>query len=121
MSPRNWKYRLEDILEAIANAQAYIQDIRFDQFTGDKKTIRAVAYEISIIGEAVRHIPAEVCERHPNLPWKKMQAMRNIVIHEYFRVDTGILWQTVKQDFPILASQLREMLVEEQDSNAFDM
>jgi len=110
MSPRDWQYRVEDLLEAIENAQAYVEGMAFEQFAADKKTIRAAAYELGVIGEAVRHLPAEVRERHPGLPWGKMQALRNVVIHEYFRVDIGILWQTIKHDLPPLAPLLRKML-----------
>jgi uncharacterized protein with HEPN domain len=115
MFPRNWKYRVEDILEAIGNTRAYAAGMTCEQFAADKKTIRAAAYEIGVIGEAVRHIPAEVRERHPELPWDKMQAMRNIVVHEYFRIDLNILWETVQRDLPPLVPRLREMLEGEPD------
>jgi uncharacterized protein with HEPN domain len=110
MSPREYKYRVEDILEAISNARAYVEGMVFEEFAGDKKTIHAAAYELGVIGEAVRHIPAEVRERYPRLPWGKMQAIRNVVVHEYFRVDVGILWQTIQHDLPALVPLLRDML-----------
>jgi uncharacterized protein with HEPN domain len=110
VSPRDWRYRVEDILEAIANAQAYVTGTTFEQFTADTKTVRAAAYEIGVIGEAVGHIPEEVRQRHPEVPWRKMQAMRNIVVHEYFRVDTSILWQTVQQDLPPLVPLLHAVV-----------
>jgi len=102
--------RVEDILEAIANAQAYIAGMRYEDFTDDLKTIRAVAYEIGTIGEAAAQMPESVTQRWPSLPWDKMRAMRNIVFHEYFRVDTAILWQTVTSNFPPLVPLLRAML-----------
>ena len=115
MSPRAWTHRIEDILEAVANAQTYVEGLSFELFAADRKTVRAVAYEIGVIGEATRHIPVEVRERHPRLPWGKMQSIRNIVVHEYFRVDIGILWETVKHDLPPLVPLLREMLASEHD------
>jgi uncharacterized protein with HEPN domain len=110
VSPRDWRYRVEDMLEAVANAQAYVKGMAFEQFATDRKTVRAAAYEIGVIGEAVGHIPAEVRQRHPEVPWSKMQAMRNIVVHEYFRVDTSILWQTIQHDLPPLVPLLQAVI-----------
>jgi uncharacterized protein with HEPN domain len=110
MSPRDWQYRVEDLLEAIASAQAYIEGMTFQRFSADRKTIRAAAYELAVIGEAVRNLPAELRDSHSEIPWGRMQAFRNVLIHEYFRVDIGILWQTIKHDLPPLEPLLRRML-----------
>ena len=112
MSPRDWRYRVEDLLEAISNAQAYVEGMTLEQFTVDKKTVRATAYEVGVIGEAAGSIPADVRDAHPELPWSRMRAMRSIVVHEYFRVDVGILWETVQQDLPALVPLLQAMLEE---------
>ena len=110
MSPRDWRLRLGDILEAIRNTQAYVRGMTFPDFAADLKTIRAAAYEIGIIGEAASRIPAEVRTRHPKVPWDKMQAVRNVIVHEYFRLDVAILWQTVTQNLPPLIPLLEELL-----------
>jgi uncharacterized protein with HEPN domain len=110
MSPRDWRLRLEDILEAILNTQAYVRGMTFPDFAADLKTIRAAAYEIGIIGEAAGRIPPEVRTRHPEVPWDKMQAVRNVIVHEYFRLDVAILWQTVTQNLPPLIPLLKELL-----------
>ncbi len=114
MSTRDWRVRLEDILEAIGNLQTYIQGMAFEEFAADIKTVRASAYEVGIIGEATRHIPDEVRTRYPQVPWDKMQAIRNVVVHEYFRVDVAILWQTITQNLPPLVPVLQEILRREQ-------
>jgi uncharacterized protein with HEPN domain len=110
MSPRDWRLRLEDILEAIHNTQAYVRGMAYPDFAVDLKTIRAAAYEIGIIGEAASRIPSEVRARHPEVPWDKMQAVRNVIVHEYFRLDVAILWQTVTQNLPPLIPLLEELL-----------
>lgn len=84
MCPRDWRVRLEDILEAVHNLQTYIQGMSFEDFAADRKTMSAAAYEIGIIGEAARHVPDEIRERYPQIPWHKMRAIRNVVVHEYF-------------------------------------
>ena len=84
----------------------------FDQFEEDDKTIDSVLRNLEIIGEASRHIPRAIKEKHPNLPWMEMYTMRNIVIHEYHGVNLKIIWQTVTEDLPPLIPQLKEILEE---------
>jgi len=115
MSPRDWRLRIEDILESISNIQNYIENMSFDEFVKDTKTIRASAYEISIIGESTSRIPAELQEKYPQVPWAKMKEMRNIIIHEYFRVDPVIVWQTATQNLPPLIPILHTILKEQSD------
>lgn len=112
MSPRDWRLRLEDLLEAIRNIQSYVRGMSFADFAADVKTIRACAYEIGVIGEAATRIPAEVKTRYPEVPWEKMQGIRNIIVHEYFRLDVAILWQTITQNLPPLVPMLERILTE---------
>lgn len=105
--------RLHDILDSIANIQGYVEGLTFESFAADRKTIRAVAFEMAVIGEATRHIPAQVQARYPHIAWAKMRAMRNVVIHEYFRMDTSVLWQTATSNLPPLVPLLREVLERE--------
>lgn len=84
---RNWKIRITDILQCIAKIQRYTKGYTFDDFQEDEKTIDSVLRNLEIIGEAARHVPAEIRARHPDLPWAEMLTMRNIVIHEYHLAD----------------------------------
>ena len=113
MSARDWIGRIEDVLEAIGNLQQYVAGMTFEQFAADKKTVRAAAYEIGVIGEAARYVPPEVRSRYSEIPWGKMQAIRNVIVHEYFRVDVSILWQTITHNLPPLIPRLRKILEQE--------
>ncbi|MBI2940848.1 MAG: DUF86 domain-containing protein [Chloroflexi bacterium] len=113
MSPRDWRERLDDILQAVANTQQYTDGMTFEEFSGDQKTVHAVTYNIAIIGEAARHVPAEVQARYPEVPWPQMRGIRNVVTHHYFGVNLPILWQTVRHDLPLLVPTLREILARE--------
>jgi uncharacterized protein with HEPN domain len=64
------------------------------------------------VGEASKKIPAEVRNRHPDLPWNEMGAMRNKLIHEYFGVDPEIVWVTIHQDLAPLEFAVRELLAQ---------
>jgi uncharacterized protein with HEPN domain len=78
--------------------------MNYHEFFDDLKTIRAVAFELTTMGEAVRSVPDEVKKRYPEIPWGKMLDIRNVIIHEYFRIDEEILWQTIQDDLPPLVS-----------------
>ena len=86
MSPRTWQERLEDILMCARNVQDFTAGMDFVSFLDDPRTIRAVAFEFTTIGEAARAISDEVRERYPEVPWEKMLGIRNVLVHEYFRV-----------------------------------
>ena len=110
MYPEGWRTRLEDILEAIQNVQSYVRGMTFDEFASDMKTIKAAAFEIAVVGEAASHVPEDLQTRFPDIPWNKMVGMRNVVIHEYFRVDVQILWQTIVENLPPLVPRLQDIL-----------
>ena len=110
MSSRPWLTRLQDILQSIESIGEYTSGMTGAEFLADKKTVRAVAYEFVIIGEAARTIPAEVQRRFPDIPWAKMRGLRNVAIHEYSRVDESILRQTLTDDLPPVAARLRAIL-----------
>jgi len=105
--------RITDILECIAKIRRFTKGYSFADFQDDEKTIDSVLRNLEIIGEAARHVPAEIRARYPELPWAEMLTMRNIVIHEYHGVNLSIIWQTVKEDLPPLVSHLKRILQEE--------
>lgn len=112
MSPRSWRERIRDILDAMAEIKAFTRGIAFEAFQCDAKTIRAVELNFIIIGEAASHIPEDVQRAHPEVPWHLMRAMRNRLVHAYFSVDPQIVWDTIYHDLPPLLPLL-EVLVRE--------
>jgi uncharacterized protein with HEPN domain len=110
--PRDWRLRIEDIITAIQRVLRYVEDIDAQDFSRDEKTIDAVCHNFVVIGEAAGRIPAEIVAAASDLPWSDMCDMRNVVVHEYFGVDPGILWQTVREDLPPLLTRLKELLEE---------
>jgi len=110
VSPRDWQPRIDDMLACIRNIQEFTEGMTFEAFTTDLKTIRAVAFELTTLGEAARFVPVEIQKCYPHIPWEKMQVIRNVIIHEYFRLDVEILWKTIQDDLPPLRVQLEGIL-----------
>lgn len=109
MSPRDWQDRIEDMLVCAQNILDFTDGMDFDAFLDDPRTIRAVAFELTTIGEAARAVPAEIQDKYPNVPWGKMQGIRNVLVHEYFRIDEEILWKAARENVPQLIEALLEL------------
>lgn len=110
MPHRSWDLRISDIIEAIENVLDYSAGMAFEQFAADRKTIDAVVRNLMIIGEAASHLPEDFIEKHPDLPWREMRDMRNLIVHEYFGVDNLIVWQTLQINLPPLLPRLRDLI-----------
>ena len=106
---RAWAFRVEDILEAAEKIKRYTAGIDYKCFTKDTKTIDAVVRNLEIIGETSSNIPKDIQKKYPEVEWKEMQGMRNILAHEYFGINSEILWQTIKDDLPHLLEQVKKL------------
>ncbi|OIP33139.1 MAG: DUF86 domain-containing protein [Deltaproteobacteria bacterium CG2_30_66_27] len=115
MPPREWRLRIEDILEAIHKIRRYVSGLSFDEFQSDDKVVDAVVRNLEVIGEAARHIPPEMESRHPDLPWVEMRGMRNVLVHEYFGVNLSILWHTIQQNLPPIIEKPDKILASENE------
>ena len=110
MPPREWRIRVDDMLEAARRIEQYVAGLTAEQFASDPKTFDAVVRNLEVIGEAARRTPEDVRRTAPDIPWLDIADMRNILAHEYFGVDAAIVWKTAADDVPNLAGKLRKML-----------
>ena len=110
MSHRAWKFRLEDIVEALDRIFEYTLNLDYDHWLKDQKTIDAVVRNIEIRGEAAANTPDNIKEQFPDIPWYQMKGMRNILIHEYFGLDNEVLWKTVQEDLPSLKQKIQKLI-----------
>jgi uncharacterized protein with HEPN domain len=110
MPPRDWRFRIEDILEAIAKIQRYVSGMGLDDFENDEEAVDAVIHNLTVIGEAADHIPEEVTSQHSEIPWRLMIDMRNLAVHGYWNLLPSVIWNTVQNDLPPLAEPLRQLL-----------
>ena len=110
MPPNGWEIRIHDILHAARKIILHTQEMTFNQFAEDEWTVDAVLRNLTIIGEAARYVPDDICAQYPEVQWQDIRDMRNIVVHEYFGVDLAIVWLTIKQDLPTLIARLEPLL-----------
>lgn len=108
--PRDSSVYLEDILEATRKITSYTANLSKAAFLEDEKTFDAVVRNLEVIGEAVKKLPEDLRAQHPSLEWKKMAGLRDILIHEYFGLDSDIVWDIVKNKVPTLNQAVRAML-----------
>jgi uncharacterized protein with HEPN domain len=116
--PRDWRNRLLDIVEASERIDRYTAGMDFATFTANELVADGVTRNLSIIGEAVRHVPEDVQARFPNVPWRLIRDMRNVLIHDYPAIDLEIVWQTIQIDLPRTITSMREILEQESGSHA---
>ncbi len=103
----------EDILESIELIEDYAKGVDREEFLDKDDNVQmkdAIIRRLEIIGEAVKNIPDDFKEKHPNVPWKEISGMRDILIHEYFGVNLERVWKTAKEDLPDFKKVIIKML-----------
>lgn len=101
---------LDEILVAIDLVRRYTNGLTFDGFVADVEKQDAVFRRLEIIGEAVKGVPAEFRAKHPDVPWRDIAGARDVLVHEYFRVDLRMAWDMVRRDLPSLEAHLRRIV-----------
>ena len=91
---------LEDAMGAMERAERFVADMSYEDFIKDEKTVFAVLRAIEVIGEAVKHMPFDFRMKFPDIPWRDIAGMRDILIHVYFAVDLETVWETIKTNIP---------------------
>ena len=114
MPPREWRLRIQDILDSIREAQEFTSGVSFEDYQANREKKLAVERCFEIIGEAARHIPPEIEQRYAHVPWKRMRDMRNVISHVYYRVEDPVVWDTLHDDLPPLIPMLQDVLAREQ-------
>jgi len=109
MSRRPVELLLSDMLEAIKRVEQYTEKMSFETFSNDQKTIDAVVRNLEIIGEAANRLPEDFKERNSSVEWHKVVGLRHRIVHEYFGIDLGIVWQIAGIDLPALREALSQM------------
>src|SRR3989344_5343502 len=101
---------LEDILESIERIERYIKDLKPMDFLESEVTQDGVMKRIEIIGEAVKHLSNKTKDKYPEIPWKNIAGMRDVLIHEYAGVQVERVWRTAKNDLPPLKQVIIKLI-----------
>lgn len=109
-SSRDWRLYADDILEACGRIHRAVAGVTLDAFKADELRRDAVARNIEIIGEAAKHIPDDVAASAPEIPWRNVRGMRDVLAHAYFGVSVEILWVTATTRIQEIEAAVRKLV-----------
>ncbi len=114
MANRDERVFLDDMLEGIDQIADYMQNISAFEFDHNVEKQDAVIRRIEMIGEAVKNIAPETRQRYPDIPWREMAGMRDMVIHQYFGVTMDLVWRVATVDMPRLKPEIENIIKDKQ-------
>lgn len=101
---------LLDMLEASEKVQNYLKNKTFEDFLKDEMLQDAVERNLAIIGEAARRISEDLKQEHPEIPWRKIIAQRNVLIHEYDDIGKEEIWEVATLHIPRLIDTIKPLI-----------
>jgi len=104
------KQRLLHIIESINEIEKYTYNVSFDHFLENSMIRFASIKQIEIIGEAANYITEETKTKFPNIQWRQIIGLRHILVHEYFGIDSQLIWQIISNDIPQLKKDIETLL-----------
>ena len=105
--------RLKHILTAINKIEKYTDDVDFDNFEENEMLQDAIFKNLEIIGEAAYKISDETKEKNAEIEWRKIEGLRHKLVHDYYKVDLKIVWETRSKSLPELEEQIRKIFEQE--------
>lgn len=107
---KDYMLYLQHILDSIHLLEKYLRGTTENAFLASSEKQDLAIRRLEIIGEAAKHLPQDFRDKYPEIPWKRMSGMRDILIHEYFEVDNELVWKTVTEFIPPLKKQIENIL-----------
>ena len=103
--------RLRHILQAIQEIEDYITDSSLEIFMKNSMMRYASIKQIEIIGEAANHLSDQTRDAFPEIQWRRIIGLRHVLVHEYFGIDTILIWQIISKDIPELKASIYEVIL----------
>ena len=110
---RDWTLFLSDMQRFCARVIRYSDGMNAEQFAADELVTDAVLRNLELLGEAAKQIPDAVRDRHPDVPWRRIAGLRDVLAHAYFGLEDETIWQIVSSSIPALATQLKAVALAE--------
>ena len=104
------KQRLLHIAESINEIEKYTSNVTFDEFDEDSMMRFASVKQMEIIGEAANYITEETKNKFSNIQWRQLIGLRHVLVHEYFGIDSKLIWQIITNDIPKLKKDIQSLL-----------
>jgi uncharacterized protein with HEPN domain len=104
------RVRLNHIFDAIIEVESYLVNADFDIFLNNSMMRFACIKQMEIIGEASDHISEEIKTQFSEIEWSQIKGMRNVFVHEYFGVDSKLVWEIIKDDLPDLKHKVQSII-----------
>ena len=109
--PRDYNVYLDDIIEAVRKIRAFTAGMPLDDVPQDAKTFDAVIRNLEVIGEAVKHLPDDMRRREPEVDWRKIASLRDVLIHEYFGIDAEVVNDIIQHKLSGLEAAVQRLLI----------
>lgn len=104
------RQRLLHILESIEEIEQYTSKANFSSFLENSMMWFACVKQMEIIGEAANNISEETKNKFSKIQWRQIIGLRHILVHEYFGIDTNLIWQIIANDIPQLKESIQKVL-----------
>lgn len=112
---------LRDICDCIDKIRSYTRDLNYEAFIQDTKTLDAVTHNLLIIGEATKQIPDSLRRQYPEVPWRQVAGLRDVIAHNYFRINSQIIWDIINNELIPLHETIMLILNDKNCTNSHEM
>ena len=104
---RDWRLYLDDMIVCCEKVTRYVGTSGRDEFLANEMIYDAVIRNLEILGEAAKHIPADVKARMPEVAWREIAGMRDWIAHGYFTIKADVVWNAIEVEVPLLVRTLQ--------------
>ena len=115
---REWRFYIQDMIGFAEKVLSYSAGLDQEALVADERTYDATLRNLELIGEAATHIPGDVRDAHPEVPWHAIIGTRNRLAHGYLSISDSVIWSIVRDAVPELLPALRNLMTETGEDHA---